>query len=66
MKFHQESKAMLTIAMYNREVRIDAGVLKLNGGSEIVGTLEKPTYNYQVNMGVHFFEPAVIKYIPQG
>jgi NDP-sugar pyrophosphorylase family protein len=65
-KFHRESKALVTIAMYNREVKIDLGVLKLNGGNEIIGYLEKPTYNYQVSMGVYVFEPAVLKYIPEG
>jgi NDP-sugar pyrophosphorylase family protein len=39
--------------------------LKLNGENEIIGYLEKPTYNYQVSMGVYVFEPAVLKYIPE-
>lgn len=66
VRFHQESKAVVTIAMYNREVKIDLGVLQLNGGNEIVGYIEKPSYSYQVSMGVYVFEPAVLKYIPQG
>ncbi len=66
VRFHQESKAIVTIAMYNREVKIDLGVLQLNGENEIVGYLEKPSYNYQVSMGVYVFEPAVLSYIPQG
>lgn len=66
VRFHQESKAIVTIAMYNREVKIDLGVLQLNGGNEIVGYIEKPSYSYQVSMGVYVFEPAVLKYIPQG
>lgn len=64
LKFHHASKAMVTIAMYNREVKIDLGVLQLNGGSEITGYIEKPTYNFQVSMGVYVFEPSVLKYIP--
>ena len=66
VRFHRESKAIVTIAMYNREVKIDLGVLQLNGGNEIVGYIEKPSYSYQVSMGVYVFEPAVLKYIPQG
>jgi NDP-sugar pyrophosphorylase family protein len=66
VKFHRESKSLVTIAMYNREVKIDLGVLQLNGGHEIVGYIEKPTYYYQVSMGVYVFEPAVLKYIPTG
>jgi NDP-sugar pyrophosphorylase family protein len=64
-KFHRESKALVTIATHDRNVKIDLGVLKLNGENEIVGYLEKPTYNYQVSMGVYVFEPAVLKYIPE-
>ncbi len=64
-KFHRGSKALVTIAMYNREVKIDLGVLKLNDGNEVIGYLEKPTYKYQVSMGVYVFEPEVLKYIPK-
>lgn len=64
VKFHHQSQALVTIAMYNREVKIDLGVLQLNGGHEVVGYIEKPTYGFQVSMGVYVFEPAVLKYIP--
>jgi NDP-sugar pyrophosphorylase family protein len=66
VKFHRKSQAQVTIAMYNREVKIDLGVLQLNGGREVVGYIEKPTYNFQVSMGVYVFEPTVLKYIPTG
>ncbi len=65
-KFHHESKALVTIATYNRQVKIDLGVLRLNGGHEVTGYIEKPTYDFQVSMGVYVFEPAVLKYIPLG
>ena len=65
IKHHHASKSMVTIAMYNRQVKIDLGVLKLNDSNEIIGYIEKPTYEYQVSMGVYVFEPSVIKYIPQ-
>ena len=66
LKFHRESKALVTIAMYNRQVKVDLGVLQLNGGHEVTGYIEKPTYDFQVSMGVYVFEPAVLKYIPPG
>ena len=66
VKFHRASKALVTIAMYNRQVNIDLGVLQLNGGHEVTGYIEKPTYDFQVSMGVYVFEPAVLKYIPPG
>ena len=64
VKFHRASKALVTIAMYNRQVKIDLGILQLNGGHEVTGYIEKPTYDFQVSMGVYVFEPAVLKYIP--
>jgi len=64
VEFHKKSQAQVTIAMYNREVKIDLGVLQLNGGQEVVGYIEKPTYGFQVSMGVYVFEPTVLKYIP--
>ena len=64
VRYHRASKAQVTIAMYNKQVKIDLGVLKLNDGDQVVGYIEKPTYEYQVSMGVYVFEPSVIKYIP--
>ncbi len=32
--------------------------------SEIVGYIEKPTYDFLVSMGIYVFEPRVLEYIP--
>jgi NDP-sugar pyrophosphorylase family protein len=64
--FHKSQGAIATIGMHRREVRIDFGVLQVNDGSNVVGILEKPTYDYLVSMGIYIFEPTVIKYIPKG
>jgi NDP-sugar pyrophosphorylase family protein len=61
---HQKSGAAATIAMYSKKVNIDLGVIKLNGGTEVVGYLEKPSYVYPVSMGIYAFEPRVLQYIP--
>jgi len=65
IKYHRDSKAQVTIAMYNRRVKIDLGVLKLTEENQVTGYIEKPSYDYQVSMGVYVFEPSVLKYIPQ-
>lgn len=64
IKSHQKSGAAATIAMYNKKVNIDLGVIKLDGGSEVIGYLEKPSYIYPVSMGIYAFEPRVLQYIP--
>jgi NDP-sugar pyrophosphorylase family protein len=61
---HQRSGAAATIATHTRKVNVDLGVIQFNGKNEIVGYLEKPTYEYQVSMGIYVFEPRVLNYIP--
>jgi NDP-sugar pyrophosphorylase family protein len=64
IRAHQESHATATIAMHSRQVNIDLGVLQLNGANEVVGYIEKPTYEFNVSMGIYVFEPQVMNYIP--
>jgi NDP-sugar pyrophosphorylase family protein len=66
MAFHKQSKAQVTIAMYDREVKIDLGVLQVDHGGVLTGYIEKPTYTFQVSMGIYVFEPTVLHYIPMG
>jgi NDP-sugar pyrophosphorylase family protein len=63
--FHRQSGALVTIAMYNRSLKVDLGVIQLSGKHDVVGYIEKPTYDFQVSMGVYVFEPAALKYIPK-
>lgn len=62
--FHKRSEALVTIAMYNRQVKVDLGVLQLNNGNQVTGYIEKPTYDFQVSMGIYVFEPEALHYIP--
>jgi NDP-sugar pyrophosphorylase family protein len=66
VRFHKAQQAISTIAMHRRRVKVDLGVIQLNGGPEVIGYIEKPTYDYSVSMGVYVFEPAVLQYIPKG
>jgi NDP-sugar pyrophosphorylase family protein len=64
LECHRQSAAQVTIAMFNREVKVDLGVMQLGAGNQVTGYIEKPTYQFQVSMGIYVFEPAVLKYIP--
>jgi NDP-sugar pyrophosphorylase family protein len=66
VQFHKEQGAAATIAMHRRKVKIDLGVILCNGGPEVVGYIEKPTYDYSVSMGIYAFEPRVLSYITPG
>lgn len=52
LRRHEESAAPLTVATYQREVKIDFGVLTASEG-RIVEFTEKPTIDYRVSMGVY-------------
>jgi NDP-sugar pyrophosphorylase family protein len=62
---HRDSGALATIAMHNRQVKVDLGVIEINGSNEIVGYIEKPTYDFHVSMGIYVFEPRVLSYIEE-
>jgi NDP-mannose synthase len=64
LEFHRHSGAAATIATHSRQVRVDLGVVQFNGGQEIIGYTEKPTFDYSVSMGIYIFEPRVLGYIP--
>lgn len=66
IQFHRKENACATIAMHEREVKIDLGVIRLNGGLEVEGYIEKPSLDYRVSMGIYVFEPRVLEYIPKG
>ena len=64
--YHVRMGAVATVAMHRREVKIDLGVIQLDGGNRIKGYIEKPLYNYHVSMGIYVFDPCVLSYIPAG
>lgn len=64
--FHRESKAALTIAINRKEVRVDLGVLNTDECHRLISYQEKPTFHFNVSMGVYVYEPHVLKYVPKG
>jgi len=64
LAFHKKHKGIATIAIHQREVRIDLGVVESNGDYSVSGYIEKPVYDYTVSMGIYVFEPRVLEFIP--
>ncbi|MEM8546557.1 MAG: sugar phosphate nucleotidyltransferase [Pseudomonadota bacterium] len=50
---HKAQEADVTIAIYQRDVRIDFGVVQTDDQMNFQGFSEKPTYHYDVSMGVN-------------
>lgn len=61
--FHKKNKAVATIGLFSREVKIDFGVIKVNNNNHFEDYIEKPTYNFDVSMGINVLSPLVKKYI---
>jgi NDP-sugar pyrophosphorylase family protein len=66
-EFHHQKGGICTIAMHERKVKIDLGIIERNQDDfQVTDYIEKPTLDYSVSMGMYIFEPEVLKYIPQG
>ena len=64
--YHCDSGAAVTIAVHQRSVKINLGVIQTNGDHGVENYIEKPSYDYLVSMGIYVFEPRVIDLIPCG
>jgi NDP-sugar pyrophosphorylase family protein len=62
--FHKAQGGIATIAVHQRQVKVDLGVVQWGGNNLIKDYIEKPAYDYTVSMGVYVFEPEVMKFIP--
>jgi NDP-sugar pyrophosphorylase family protein len=62
-QYHKQRGAMATLAAYQREVKIDLGVIDIDADNWVKDYFEKPTYHYSVSTGVYIFEPQVLEYI---
>lgn len=66
INYHKENGAVATVALKNRDVYIDFGVVGIDSTNSIKEYTEKPTLNYLVSMGIYVFEPRILKYINTG
>jgi NDP-sugar pyrophosphorylase family protein len=66
--YHREHGNVLTVATRDRTIKVDYGVLHVNGvnGSRRVdGWEEKPEVVSTVSMGIYAVEPRALDYIPE-
>lgn len=71
VEHHRESGNALTIATRDRPIKLDYGVLHLDGrlpadGRRIVAYEEKPELVSTVSMGIYVLEPSVLAHIAPG
>lgn len=63
---HRQAGGIATIAMHERVVRVDLGVIEHDAAGRVSGYVEKPALPYHVSMGVYAFDPRVRDYIAPG
>ena len=61
--YHRHLGGIATIAAYQRQVKIDLGVIIPDGNDRIKDYVEKPTTSHLVSMGVYIFEPEVLDFV---
>ena len=65
-EFHHQQGGICTIAMHERQVKVELGIIESDENYHVNGYIEKPTYDYKVSMGMYVFQPEVLNYIPEG
>jgi NDP-sugar pyrophosphorylase family protein len=63
---HTEQNADITIGVYKRDVHIDFGVVESDSEGRFKGFNEKPTYHYEVSMGVNVLSRSVTRTLRKG
>ncbi|MEA2460107.1 MAG: NDP-mannose synthase [Actinomycetota bacterium] len=61
---HQSSDALATVGVFQRDLKIDLGVVETENG-RVTGYIEKPTHRFLVSMGIYVLDPSVVESIPQ-
>lgn len=61
---HLDSNADISIASFDKPVKIDLGVLATDETGSLTDYIEKPEYCFKVSMGIYVFSPSVLSFIP--
>jgi NDP-sugar pyrophosphorylase family protein len=63
-EYHIKNRGQATIATYKKHLAIDLGVLKIDGDT-FMDYIEKPTYDFDISMGVYIFSKEIIGLLPK-
>jgi NDP-mannose synthase len=69
MASHRASGATATVAVKERTVQIELGVLEFSDNGQpdrITACVEKPRLEYHASMGIYCFSPSVLRFIEPG
>ncbi|MFB3885563.1 MAG: NDP-sugar synthase [Thermodesulfobacteriota bacterium] len=63
--FHKEHGGLMTVAVTEKNVKVDLGVLETEG-SRVKTFREKPVMKFYASMGLYCVEPGILSFIPKG
>jgi NDP-mannose synthase len=61
---HLKNSCDITISTYRKEVKIDLGVIERENDN-FLDYIEKPTYNFDVSMGIYIMNRSIVELIPK-
>ncbi len=63
IQYHRRQNAVATIAMNQKKIKLELGVMEFKRNYRLTRYIEKPTLSYSVSMGVYVFEKGVLNWI---
>ena len=63
IQHHRDQHAALSIAVHQKRMKVDLGVLVTDAAGLVTDYQEKPEFDYLVSMGIYVYEPRVLEYI---
>ena len=64
IKHHRQKEGSVTIAMSQKKVPLELGVMEYDRDFRLTRYLEKPVLSYSASMGLYVFEKEVLRWIP--
>lgn len=63
---HVHDQSKVSVSAFQREVKVDFGVLRYDESNKLVAFEEKPVYHFDVSMGIYCIHRSVIESLPKG
>jgi len=63
---HVYDNSRISVSTYRRKVNIDFGVLRFDENNHLYEFQEKPSYDFDVSMGIYCLNRSVIETLPRG
>lgn len=66
LESHVQAGSRISVSAYHRQVKIDFGVLRYDAEGHLTDFQEKPSYDFDVSMGIYSINRSVIDALPRG